>query len=375
MAILQTSDTAVTQEIKLGSLPAEPSLLHSVQILRFIAAFMVVLFHARIAHVAALRSPDVMIDRVYELGAAGVHLFFLISGFVMVLTALSKDQPMRSVAFLRRRLTRIFPIYWVLALAYLAIYSLIGAPYDLSLDQIIGALLLIPSYSSKIIGPGWTLAYELYFYFCFAIALLFRPKLAIILLPAFFVSSIILSMLSPGVRLIMGIAGDALLLEFLAGAAVGLAYLRGIRLPTWTGLPLVAVGVIGLLIGLPFNHKDLPSILVWGAPCFPILVGMIAIEHRLRGQVATLLATLGNSSYFLYLVHILVIHLVFLVFPSSLFGRPVDIFIIPFAIALLCVLIAQFGHEIVERPLIKFTAAVMRRLTFATRAAGEKGAS
>ena len=65
-------------------------------------------------------------DHAFEVGASGVHIFFVISGFVMVYTSIRSNLTCGS--FLKRRLIRIYPIYWVIFAAYLAAHQLLGTP-------------------------------------------------------------------------------------------------------------------------------------------------------------------------------------------------------------------------------------------------------
>src|SRR3954471_15137123 len=81
--------------------------LRSIQALRAIAACAVVVLHAY---------PDVhapLGNAGY--GAAGVDLFFVISGFIIANVA----QGRTSDEFLRDRLWRIYPLWWVAAVPWL----------------------------------------------------------------------------------------------------------------------------------------------------------------------------------------------------------------------------------------------------------------
>src|SRR5690606_27058234 len=74
--------------------------LHGIQYLRAVAALGVVVFHA------AERS-----GTHFAIGAAGVDVFFVISGFIMwVITSQRAPSP---AAFLRDRIERIAPLYWI----------------------------------------------------------------------------------------------------------------------------------------------------------------------------------------------------------------------------------------------------------------------
>ena len=84
---------------------------HSVQILRAVAATMVVALHACI-------QAGRFGGAAFPLGNAGVDVFFPISGFVMVVSTANRQASARTAArFALARFLRIAPIYWLLTLA------------------------------------------------------------------------------------------------------------------------------------------------------------------------------------------------------------------------------------------------------------------
>ena len=162
--------------------------LNSVQCLRASAIILVVAYHAA-GHLGVFH-PNYAI---LEFGQYGVDLFFVISGFMMMVTTTSKASP---TIFIAKRLWRIVPLYWFITLVYVILLLL--APYllpsgTLDFGYIIKSFLFIPSYGPKfpdliwpLVIPGWSLNYEMYFYALFAIALLlsakYRGLVAVILL-------------------------------------------------------------------------------------------------------------------------------------------------------------------------------------------------
>lgn len=78
--------------------------LESIQVLRGIAASMVVIMHAW--GVSTLQQQP---HNPVRLGAAGVDLFFVISGFIMATISAGKTPR----EFLIDRLWRIYPIWWI----------------------------------------------------------------------------------------------------------------------------------------------------------------------------------------------------------------------------------------------------------------------
>ncbi len=204
-----------------------------IQYLRAVAALMVVWHHAA----EQLPGLKPLINPVY--GAYGVDLFFVISGFVMVLTTHGRAVSRR--AFLWRRIVRIVPLYWLLTSLLLALLALrpgwFGhAPPDLA--HVVASFLFVPHESARFPGelwpvlvPGWTLNYEMFFYACFAL-LLGRPWM----LCGLFGGLVLLGSIAPETALgpVVRFYTSYHLLEFVAGILAALAWIRhGRPLPRW----------------------------------------------------------------------------------------------------------------------------------------------
>lgn len=333
--------------------------LGTLQALRFFAAFIVVIYHARFALPADVSaSMGTMTLRVLDLGASGVHIFFVISGFVMVLNGLRPERPMRPGEFLSRRFIRIYPIYWLIGGIYLLVHAFWGVAYDVSLGEIARAALLIPPDSSKIIGPGWTLSYEVYFYLCFALCLSLPRRATLPALTAFFVGSIALGF-ATGLRATLDVPTNSLLVEFLAGAWLAYWYLAGGRIRPAVGLALIVVGLVTFVAGIAAPTHSFPSAMIWGGPSLLLVAGTLAIEPWWKGRLARTATALGDSSYFLYLSHILLLDvLVALVGDHVGRGNAVGI-AASLALAVPIVVLAHAGFLWIENPLLR----LMKRLT------------
>ena len=144
--------------------------------LRFIAAAMVVFYHFTFRGFAAddlnvLSFP--VIGEIARYGYLGVDLFFIISGFVILMTARQGD-PIR---FVISRMVRIYPAFWVcltITAATMAVYN--TYPFDISFSQwlinlpLIGSFIGVPYVDSVY----WSLLVELKFYFLMYLILVCR---------------------------------------------------------------------------------------------------------------------------------------------------------------------------------------------------------
>jgi exopolysaccharide production protein ExoZ len=329
-----------------------PGTILSIQILRFVAALGVVIFHAHL--LLARKLPSHAYDRAdhaFAVGASGVHIFFVISGFVMVYT--SWRSHLSSTGFLKRRLIRIYPIYWIVGAAYLAAHQLLQKPYDLSLAQIGGAALLLPGYSPLIIGPGWTLSFEMYFYLCFALALFAGVRFGLLLLTAFYALAMIAGIWLHPANALVRVATDSLLIEFLAGGWLAIGFLEGWMVSRRAGGMLVVASALLFASGFYFPYERLPSIISWGVPAFMLVAGSLAFENDLKDSVGRQLARLGDSSYLLYLSLVLVLDLLIATPAASLDVDAKAAALLSFPLSLACVLIAAAGYQFVERPLLR----------------------
>jgi peptidoglycan/LPS O-acetylase OafA/YrhL len=139
--------------------------------LRGMAALMVVVFH--------LLSFSKHDTRISNLGTTGVDLFFIISGFVILMT-LERCKSWKD--FLFGRFSRLYPAYWfcVTATSVLIFLSIVWGMkspyYNISFTQYLANMTMFQYWlkSRNIDGPYWTLTVELVFYLYMLTLLLFN---------------------------------------------------------------------------------------------------------------------------------------------------------------------------------------------------------
>ncbi len=162
--------------------------LLSLQVLRFVAATLVVLSHVcdRLDGFASRYSVDV--NFVNFSGRLGVEIFFIISGFIMGYISIEKFGAKKApVTFLAERAMRIVPMYWI-CLAFMLFWDQIATTIGsatLQPDYFINAVksfAFIPYLNEvgshrPILGQGWTLNYEMFFYALFAASLFFARRI------------------------------------------------------------------------------------------------------------------------------------------------------------------------------------------------------
>ncbi|RLJ22524.1 acyltransferase [bacterium endosymbiont of Escarpia laminata] len=140
---------------------------YEIDLLRFLAAVAVVFFHYTFRGFAANDMsilPFPVLSEVFKYGALGVDLFFIISGFVILMTAVNKDY----TAFVISRITRIYPAFWAsVTLTALVIVFIGGDRYQVTLSQYIYNLPMISGFFDiKFVdGVYWSLLVEIKFYF------------------------------------------------------------------------------------------------------------------------------------------------------------------------------------------------------------------
>src|ERR1041385_2180302 len=132
----------------------------------------------------------------FKVGAPGLDLFFVISGFVMVYSSERlfgrADAPR---IFMLRRIARIVPLYWAMTLVVLA-YFLLAHGRDMLFalyppGNILASFLFYPyPRGDGALVPlhalGWTLNYEMFFYVVFAALICLSREIAVTAIVALF---------------------------------------------------------------------------------------------------------------------------------------------------------------------------------------------
>jgi exopolysaccharide production protein ExoZ len=312
----------------------------SLQVLRFAAATGVIALHAW--QILGKTDPR-HLGLIGEFGPAGVDMFFVLSGFII--TSVSRGKT--AIDFLRRRLTRVLPLYWFLT-AVMMIIQLAAGTFDP--HRVLASFLFVPTLGN---GPyiltGWTLCFEILFYLCFAITLL-RPKLLVPLAIALYVTAAAARELYGGA--LLQFVGNPLILEFLGGCLI--AMLPRSRTLMWLSATCaIAWSIIIIANGYeagayqPVYSGDAVwlRVLMWGTPAF--LLVYFLTQVRLTGGAWKRLSYLGDASYSAYLVHDFILILLVMVSGIAPPGVATLLAII------FCWWIAVLVHEGVEKPLLK----------------------
>jgi len=287
-------------------------MLFNLHLLRALAALAVVYFH--ITSVAGLN-----LD--FNIGAHGVDVFFVISGFIIA--HIGSRTPEH---FLIRRLIRIVPFYWSASLLVFGVAVMF--PHLLRSTQpdpiqLLCSLLFIPretAYAGMFptLILGWSLNYEMYFYVVFSLSLALSGRRAPLL------CAVLIALVAAAIGLsgvdqpsIMFYARP-LVLEFCFGIACFYAlrlaerHAGGLRsVPYARALLLILAVLAALTLGLEEYHggHGLPRFIGAGLPAAVLVFALLMLE-RIFGVSAKsrLVYHLGESSYVLYLIHPYIIY-------------------------------------------------------------------
>jgi exopolysaccharide production protein ExoZ len=217
-----------------------------------------------------------------------------------------------------------------------------------------------------ILVPGWTLQFELFFYFLFGCSLIFAAPMA--RLGA--LSATIFLLVAAGAvaefrdpRLLT--ATDPLLLEFLAGVWIGVAFQRLQSADPAFGGVCVAAGFLLSLLSWLWGAPEAFRVLFYGIPAVLVLVGACILEPVARKHYSPFFGFLGDASYSIYLFHGLVLAVCAGTWSRLGLGGgalSVSVFI-PLSIAA-AIAASCLAYRLLERPLLtlfKNPIALLRR--------------
>lgn len=318
-------------------------LLPCIQLLRFFAALGVMLSHVGFG--------DSYITNIAF--SIGVNLFYCISAFLMMYTTQS-GVPEK---FVCKRLVRLIPLYWILTIATFFAAIFIPAFSDSSADigSLIKSMFFIPYFrgglktsvvTRPIVGPAWTLTFDIWFMIVFAIAMKISHKWRGLIsgIACFF-----LMMIGKIVNLnsaVINMLGKSFWLNFIFGITVFYIwkYMQNkVELKKKLYPILIAIAVLSFLT-LYIGSK--PLVLCTVLSFILLLSVLLVMEDK---PVPSFFVTFGNMSYSFYLTHYYVILVIglFIDFDtlsvSTIIGT-----VISFAISLV---VAYISYLLIEKKL------------------------
>jgi exopolysaccharide production protein ExoZ len=366
--VVWLSAVALTSPLS-KTIPTLPQ-LYGIQVLRALAALMVAIHHVQgdAGFLAAKAGTSFTPSHALP-WTAGVDLFFVISGFIMVHASAGLfDRPDGARLFVARRIARIVPLYWAATTLFLMVLlaspALVNSDVP-SLARIAASYLFWPMANAAgelqpIYSLGWTLNYEMLFYALFGAALLAPGRLVIPLVTTALAGLVATQALAGPLPLPFGFWGQPIVLEFAAGMAVGLFRQNGLRLDGRLRWLMAAAGIALFVVASGDGWAQTS----WGAvalrgPAALLLVTAAACGRNVTAPSALVrsLAVLGDASYALYLVHPFAMRALREVF-ARLAPSATSLFIVLALIA--AVLAALAVYHWFERPMTRVLRRALR---------------
>ncbi|MFZ1989183.1 MAG: acyltransferase [Alphaproteobacteria bacterium] len=279
--------------------------LLSIQYVRAIAATSVLWWH--ITEQKPLLG--CALGKIGHFGDFGVDLFFVVSGFVMVLVTTNRES--RPSDFMTMRAIRIVPIYWLYTFAAAAVLlirpglfssnELTWRHFLLSLAFIPHALAKYPTDTSPLIKIGWTLNYEMFFYVLFALSMLVSYRRRVVMTGAIITGLVLVGLFGIGANTVLGTFFTRdIMLEFVFGMAIAsLPRQLALGWGKWSTMAVIAGA--GLCLIVSSFHQDWPRALRAGVPAGAMVWGLVALERRNPLARNAPLLEIGNASYSVYL--------------------------------------------------------------------------
>jgi exopolysaccharide production protein ExoZ len=274
----------------------------SIQYLRAIAASMVVFHHA-------MAVPELAPHYSRPIGQFGVDLFFVISGLIMWTT--TKNGQYRPLNFYVARIIRVVPVYWFYTTLFLAMALFVpGALFTAAVDplHVLKSYLFIPAEHPRggtvpLYTLGWTLNYEMFFYFIFGLCLFIENHvLRLVAVIAVLTILAVVGRFTDAQNTVVAFYANPIILEFAFGVLIAEITSRIALSSTALGFALIAVAVACL--AFCYTRDTLGErILVNGAPAAIMVVGALLLERKAQSMPSRLGKLLGDASYSIYLAH------------------------------------------------------------------------
>jgi peptidoglycan/LPS O-acetylase OafA/YrhL len=288
-----------------------------------------------------------------------VDLFFITSGFIITHITMRETSPR---IFFSKRIARIVPTYWFYTTLTLIAAFVIGT-YKRGNEKdflyIISSYLFIPAANSKghifpFLEIGWTLNYEMFFYFIFVLSLFIKKRnTGVLALLFFIVFSSLAGYYIPEKYTALKFWSDPIILEFGYGIILAILYDKGIRISVaWKWIMMVAAIMFDCVVIL-FLSKYINDyrFFLLGIPMTVFFAAMALEEKNSKhSKLYMWMFGIGLSSYSLYLAHPFILRSVTVVFLKLRWATPTAWVFAAILMFTLAVVVSKLSYKYIEMP-------------------------
>ncbi|HWB27005.1 MAG TPA: acyltransferase [Chitinophagaceae bacterium] len=326
--------------------------LNSIQYLRGFAALMVLYCHVIDFQMEFSTSAQQNFFYVQNFGAIGVDIFFVISGFIISYIASGSGGKTEALDFFKRRFARVNPAYYLASFLYFLVMLLchnIHGSYKLK-HGIIKSITILPIFDrgtefwNPLLILGWTMSFEWFFYIIYGGLIFYSVRTKSLLLLLILGALTITGWLYHQTEVHYVFVTNPIIWEFCFGVVIARVY-KKIKINKAVAFFFLTTGIAWYVCLIIWGYGDISEslytinatlswqrVLLWGIPSACIVMGILFVEsnygHRFFSNKILLL--LGNSSYAIYLIHPILLSIVYYVFAITDYkmqGLPPDLWI------------------------------------------------
>lgn len=321
--------------------------ISELDIFRGFAAIAVVLFHFTYGYDNSVS--DIQSDKFYfRYGYLGVHLFFIISGFVIFMTLEKTKKPLD---FIVSRFSRLYPAYWAAIIITIISTIILQVPFQKNIytfQQVAINFTMFQSFFKikDIDGAYWTLAVELTFYFIMLVLFILKKINKIFIISLFWM---FLTVLFNTIEIPIGKYLKIILI--LNYAPLFIAGISFFKLKTnKNNKKYHFVVILSFVVELFMLYNKNSNILCYFIIFLFYVLFYLFINDKLKVINNPFLIFFGSISYSLYLIHetigTAIIYWLKFVIDSQFFYVPTTFLIV--------VLLATFITKWIEKPSLIF---------------------
>jgi len=339
--------------------------LLALQGLRAYAAVLVVVAHAVLTFYKKVLGGDF---GSMPAGTLGVKIFFLISGFIIYTTTKKLKQGVVGFrVFVIKRLIRILPLYYGATIIYYLKLSFQGV--NVGYEQLILSFMFIPFVNHEglmqpVLGQGWTLNFEMFFYTIFALAILVLSQWRLAFVSGVLGIFCLLSYFFP----LSADSSDVLKNFYFYTDLNSLGYFVGGMLVARLRMHFPSFGITNELSAMIvvffvlslflFLYDDLldsgvlvsAQIAIFGVVCFVICV-FVSDRASEENLFTRFLHLCGDASYSIYLFHGFILGTAARLLTRLHIDFSMTLYVVVMVVT--CLAFGMFTYNYVEQPLIR----------------------